>query len=86
MSTREVTQKHTNLCLFVSSQAGLSPTLGNFISLIYFYPRTVLPLFWHFAFVGRFTYRFLRSYSECDAELSDTHDIQCCAKVFRFEI
>ena len=42
MFTQEVTLKHTNLCLVVSSRESSSPNWYNFISLIYFHSRTVL--------------------------------------------
>ena len=45
MSTREVTSKHTNSCLVVGSRTSSSPTWVNFVSLIYFHPRTVLYIY-----------------------------------------
>ena len=48
------------LYIYIRSWASSSRFGGNFISLIYFQPHTVLSYFWHFVFAGRFAHLFLK--------------------------
>ena len=77
MSTGEVTSKHTNLCLGVSSRS--SSRAPAEVTLL---PSTLAQCYLnfgiHFAFFGRFTLFYLKL--EGAAELNNMHDIQCCIK------
>ena len=86
MSTREIKSKHT---IYASLFAAEQVQATSEVTLFFLSTSTKAQCYHNFSILllslASLAYS-LMLIEKCCAELSDIHDIQCCAKVFHFKI